>query len=268
MRPLPTLGPGAALVLIMILAACTQAASEPPTASPSAPAAPSEAPSEDPAPSEVPSEEPSEAPEPSEPEAVELELPRLARVTEDGVEVRTKPRVDAPIVLGEDLSGSGETPEVVLATDDPVIVLLGPVVADGESWYEVAAADESEINFAFGWVPARVLADDGTPEGFAPIHVAHGQGSGSSVSTDVLAGSPVSVRFAAVPMPDADECEIEVTLLGTDGLGVNVATETVTDVTVVELAADQLSSLFQEQTGEVTLQVESDCSFAARMIAP
>ena len=268
MRFIRSVAPAAsALVLILILAACTQTASVPPSASPSAPA-PSEAPSEEPAPSEVPSDEPSASPEPSEPDVVEFELPMLGRVTEDGVEVRAEPSADAPVVTGEDLTGSGETPEVVLDADDMVVVLLGPVVAEGESWYEVGAADGSDIQFGFGWVPASVLADEGAPDGFAPIYVAHGQGSGDSVSADALAGTPISVRFAAVPMPEADECEIDITVIKSDGLGVNIATQTVTDVDIFEIDATELPSLFQEEAGEVTLQVESDCSFAARMIAP
>lgn len=81
-------------------------------------------------------------------------------------------------------------------------------------------------------------------------------------------GTPVSVRFAALPMPDADECELEVTLIKTDGSAVNVATESLTDIMIVEVTPSELSSLFQEEAGTVTLEVETDCSFAATMTMP
>lgn len=58
-------------------------------------------------------------------------------------------------------------------------------------------------------------------------------------------GSPVTVRFAATPMTDADACEIAVTVVNTDGQCVSVETESVTDVTVTELTPQELPSLFQ-----------------------
>ena len=267
MRSIRTLAPGAAaLALIIVLAACGQAESTPPT-SPSAPAAPSEAPSEAPAPSDAPSEEPSETPGSTPIEVVEHDLPMIGRVTEDGVEVRTEPRADAPLLTVEPLLDPTE-PEIVLNAGDLVIAYLGPVFADGESWYEVGAADGSDVLFAFGWVTGDQIAREGAPEGQTEILVIHGQGSGDVAERDVLPGTPVTVRFAAVPMPDADECEIDVTLVGTDDLGVDVATETVSDVTIVELGPTQLSSLFQEEGGTVRLEVDTDCSFAATLIAP
>jgi hypothetical protein len=265
MRYIRTLTPGAVvLALTIILAACTQAAS--PTPSPSA--SPEPIPTEEPAPSDSPSE-PAETPTPSEPTVVEHELPMIGRVTDDGVEVRTEPSLDAPILTGESFTDPGTMPEIVLDADDLVYVTLGPVFAEDESWYEVASVDGGDVNFAFGWVPGRYLErEDDSPAGFPVVVDIHGQGEGGSVTVDVLVGTPVSVRFAALPMPDADSCELDVTVIKTDGLGVNVATETITEVTIVELTSNQLSSLFQEEAGTVTLEVETDCSFAATMTMP
>ena len=97
----------------------------------------------------------------------------------------------------------------------------------------------------------------------------HGLGSGTAASADVpLNGTPVTVGFAGTPMPDDDACELEVTLIRTDGTAVNVATESLTGPMAGELGANELSSLFQEEPGQVTLQVRTDCSFAASITMP
>lgn len=262
MRYIRSLAPGAVvLALTIILAACTQAAS--PTPSTSAPA-PTDAPSEAPS----PSDEPSPTPTPSQEAVIEHELPMIGRSTDDGVEVRTEPSLDAPILTGESFTDPGTTPEIVLDVDDLVMVTMGPVFAEGESWYEVTSVDGSDVNFAFGWVPGRYLERFGDATiGYVLIDI-NGQGEGASATEDVIQGTPVSVRFAALPMPDADECDIEVTLVRTDGTAVNVATDTLDDILIAELTPPQLSSLFQEEAGTVTLEVETDCSFAATMSMP
>ena len=178
--------------------------------------------------------------------------------------------LDAPIHRGESFTdpGTPEIVEIVLDADDLVVVTMGPLFAEGESWYEVASVDGEEVVFAFGWIPGRYLERDADATlGYVLVDI-NGQGEGASEGVDTIGGHPLSVRFAAVPMPDADSCELDVTVIKTDGLGVNVATETLTEVMVVEVTSLQLSSLFQEEAGTVTLEVETDCSFAAAMEMP
>ena len=269
MRSIRTLAPGAVvLALTVILAACTQAASpsQPPSASPEP------IPTEEPAPSDSPSEEPteSESPSPSEPELVEIDLPTIGRVTEE-IEVRAEPSLDAPIHTGEFFS-VGADPEVVeaiLETGDEVVVSMGPLFNDGESWYEVASVDGDELVFAFGWIPGRYIESDGeTDLGFVVVDI-NGQGEGASDGVDSIGGHPVTARFAAAPMPGADECDIDVTVINTDGSAANIATQTVDDVVVGgDVTPFEIPSLFQNEAGEVTLEVETDCSFAAQMTMP
>lgn len=257
------LAPGAlVLALSIILAACAQGTASPSQPAPSQPTAPT--------PSDSPTEQPSQSPEPSDSpgEVVEHELPMIGRVVIDGVEVRTLPSADAPLLTGDRFS-DGSRPEIVLAEGDLVVVTLGPVVADGESWYEIRAVDGGDVYFEFGWVPGDALEREGDLASGSPIVVGiDGQGQGASVDLEVPAGTPLTVRFAAVPTDGAESCEIDVTLLRTDGLGVNVATDTPTEAMAFGLAADQLSSLFQEEAGTATLQVETDCSFAANVTQP
>lgn len=267
MRSTRFFAPGAALLgLTIILAACADgvAAPEPPTPSPTPALSPSDGPSPSAAP--IPTQQPS--PDPL--DVVEHELPMIARSTTDGVDVRTLPSLDAPLIAGERLSDGTQVPDIRLTTDMSVIAILGPVFADGESWYEVYAADGGDVYFSGGWVAGRELSREGDmPEGGPIIVDIYGLGSGTAASYELpLHGTPTTVRFAATPMPDRDECEIEVTLIRTDGAAVNVATESVTEPMVAQLAADQLSSLFQEEAGTVTLQVRTDCSYAAALTLP
>lgn len=256
----------AAMGLVIILAACSQAATPSPSTPSSAPE-PSEptSPSASPSPSADPSESPIEL--------VEHELPMLGRSTADGVEVHTLPSADSPLLTGFRLSDSSDVPDITMAEDELVIVTLGPVYADGISWYEVRATDGGEVYWEGGWVDGESLADEGdVPEGNAEMVVIHGVGSGTAATADVARGTPLTVKFAAVPLADDDSCELEVTVIRTDGAAVNVATQTVTEATVFQIGADieggGLTSLFQEEAGTVTLQVRSDCAFSANVLYP
>lgn len=268
---------GAALLaLTIILAACGQAVAVPASPTPSATTAPSasDAPSVEPSPTDapIPTEEPTPTPGPI--EVIVHELPMIGRPTTDGVDVRTLPSLDAPLITGEIFGDGGQVqqvPELRLTTDMLVVATLGPLFADGESWYEVSAADGGDVYFSGGWVAGRYLSREGDlPEGQPIIVDINGVGSGTAASQEVpFHGTPTTVRFAATPMPDRDACEIEVTLIRTDGAAVNVATESsLTEPMVAQLSANELSSLFQEEAGRVTLQVRTDCSYAATLTLP
>jgi hypothetical protein len=254
----------ASLGLAVLLAACAQAAD--PT--PSTPATPSTPPTASPTPIASPSADPSVAPSPSPIEVVDHELPMVARSTDADVDVHALPSADSPLLEGDRFSDMARV-EIRLAADQLVEVTLGPVVVDGTSWYEVRATDGGDFNFEGGWVPGEFLEREGElPATDAQVVVIHGFGSGTAANAEIPAGTPTTVRFAAAPMADRDECEIEVTLTRTDGLAVNVATETLTEPQVAQLAADQLSSLFMEEAGTATLQVRTDCNYSAALITP
>ncbi len=268
--------PGTALLaLTIILAACGQAVAIPesPTVPPSVAPSPSDAPSVEPSPSGAPAPTQQPTPTPGPIEVIKHELPMIGRPTSDGVEVRSLPTLDAPLIVGERFGDGGQVqqvPDLRLTTDMIVVVTLGPVFADGESWYEVDAADGGDVYFVDGWVAGRYLSREGDlPESQPTIVDINGVGTGSAASQEVpFHGTPTTVRFAATPMPDRDACEIEVTLIRTDGAVVNVATESLTEPMVAELSSNDLSSLFQEEAGRVTLQVRTDCTYAATLFLP
>lgn len=257
------------LILTLVAAACAQGDASSPTPStppsPTPTGTPSAPPSVEPSPSASPSVEPA----PSQEAVVELELPMLARATEDAVDVRTLPAIDAPLLSGERISDGAKIPDVRLARDQVVLATMGPVYVDGTSWYEVATTDGEDMYWEGGWVSAEFLADAGTdPTGRPPMVAVYGIGSGTAASADVAVGTPVTVRFAAAPMADRAECEIDVTLVRSDGAAVNVATNAVSEPEVFQMTPDEMSGLWQEEAGQVTLQIKSDCSYAATMTVP
>jgi hypothetical protein len=269
MRHIRVIGPlAAALVLTLVLAACAQGEGISPTPStppsPTPTDMPSLSPSGEPSPSAAPSIEP-----PSQEAVIELDLPMLARVTEDAVDVHTLPANDAPLVSAERLTDGSQVPDVRLALDQVVLATMGPVHVDGTSWYEVAATDGGDVYWEGGWVSGEFLVDEGTdPTGRAPTVAVYGIGSGTAASADVAVGTPVTVRFASTPMADRDACDIDVTLIRTDGAAVNVATNAVSEPEVVQMTPQEMSGLWQDEAGQVTLQIKSDCSYAATLTTP
>jgi hypothetical protein len=256
----------AMLGIVLILAACGQPAGDP--ASPTASPIPTDPPAEEPTASPTPSASPSASPI----DVVEFELPMFARSTADGVDVHAKPSADAPLLIGEQFPDMNRV-EIRLEADELVAVSLGPLLSGGTSWYQVAAVDGGERAFAFGWVSAEFLVRESDPPQPAPqVVTAHGLGSGASIDMTVPMGTPLTVDVAAAPMPDQETCDIDVTLIRTDGLGVNVATQTVTEPDAFQFGASidygGLQSLFQEEAGTATLEVETDCSYAASLTQP
>ncbi|MDQ3690741.1 MAG: hypothetical protein M3406_12060 [Chloroflexota bacterium] len=241
-------------------------------------ATPTASASASPSASAVPSADETLVPEPSispdaaasPPEVVAFELPMAARTTTDSVEVRDAPSADAPLVSGERYSDPATVPNVELAAGEPVLSTLGPVFADGESWYQVTAASDGGewLNWGAGWVPARVLAREGQAEGYAPIVSAHGVGSGTMVAGEVRIGTPITLDYAATPVADRDACELTITIVGTDGATIYSVTESVTGAIVQQVTRDDEPSLFQEEAGSVTLEVVTDCSYAATIFLP
>ncbi|MDQ2673575.1 MAG: hypothetical protein M3Y40_02870 [Chloroflexota bacterium] len=277
--PLAAIAP---LVLVVVLAACSPAAADEPSAvpSPSQPAAPS-APAETPRPSTPadpspePSEAPAETPAPATPgpsvapTVLDRDPSLVARIIADAVNVRSLPDLQAALHVGRRYSDDSIVPNMRVNAGDRVFVTLGPVIADGHAWYEVSMAEGDGIHFEGGWVSGQFLEIDGDVPSYDPVYIAvHGNGSGAAASGDLPADAPITVRFAAGPTDGRDSCELDVTLIGTDGLAVNVATETMTDTRVYQLSTFQYPSLYQEEAGRATLQVKSDCTFAATVSIP
>jgi hypothetical protein len=269
MRSIRFTAPGAALLgLTIILAACGQAVAHPasPTPAPTAAPTPTDAPPTEPTVAPTPGESASPTPAPI--EVIEHELPMIARSTADGVEVHTLPSADAPLLMGERFPDMSWI-EIRLEADELVAVSLGPVYVDGTSWYQVSATDGGSRAYAYGWAPAEVLVREGDAPASGPQAVGvHGLGNGTAVNATIAHGTPLTVDVAAAPMPDRDSCEIEVTLVRTDGLGVNVATESLTGPYAFQLSANELSSLFMEEAGTATLQIKTNCSYAASLTYP
>jgi hypothetical protein len=183
------------------------------------------------------------------------------------VAVRTLPDLEAPLVSGERTSDGAQAAAVRLNEGDTILVTLGPVYTDGHSWYR-ARSNEADVRWNDGWVSGEFLTQEDVVPAYHVVVSMYGLGISRSGTAQVEASAALSVSFAATPMPNADSCVVDVTLVRTDGTPVNVGTDTVTGPEVVDFAAEEMPPLYQEQAGTVTLTVESDCSYAATVSQP
>jgi hypothetical protein len=200
---------------------------------------------------------------------VNHDLPMVAHANADGVAVRGGPSLAAPLVSGTRRDTGDPVPDVRLAEGEIVGAYMGPVVADGHSWYFVHDADGRDLTMFEGWVSGQYLTRD---SGLGDLHpfliIMDGLGSGSAASAPVTAATELVVQFAANPLPDRASCELEMILIRTDGLAINLATTTVTEPIAGDIHPQDGPHLYQEEAGQVTLQIRSDCSWAATVWDP
>lgn len=272
-----------AVALSVVLAACGQVTANPdPEETPTPVASPSADPTPTPTPKPVvtPTPKPTVAPSPvAEPTAsptpapvaspapipvVRHETPMLGRSTADGVNVRERPDLQAPVLRRTNDADGSSTP-VQLAEGGSVAVIYGPLVADGESWYLVTSNTSGHNHFGYGWVAGRFIAREGDlddPLMLASIRgVVTGLGEGDSFSAAVAASEALGIEFAAAPMSGATDCEITIEFVGTDGTRVNAATFTASDSIVGTVGTMEIDGLYVTSAGQVELHVVTDCSF-------
>jgi hypothetical protein len=286
----PTAPAFSAVALSLLLVACGQVSanpdatdapvvSPPPTTSPKPKVTPKPAePPAPPAPTPTPAPTPvAPSPVPSEPAGptpitlIEHPVPMIGRAVVGGVNVRVRPSLSAPLLNGERYD-DGETtvvPNIRLREGERVWVSMGPVYADGESWYEVGVYDGGGLYWGYGWVAGRFLAHDADIVGFDPVLAAlHGVGTGGTVSVHVPEWSTPTVRYMATPVEGETRCAIAVSVTNTDGTVVAVDSRTITEATFLQVHAWELEGLQQGPAGTLTLAVETDCSFAAALFQP
>ena len=234
----------ATLAIATLLAACSAGASGSPGASSGSPGPSTTG---DPSGSADPSPNATSTPDPVAP--IRLELP---------VSVSPSGEVD---VLEEPAGGTTVT---TLTTADTATALMGPLILDGANWYLVAGTGTQWT----GWVPAEQLTAGVAPDESTSLITLDGRGSGDADSATVEAGVALVARAMAVPMEGRESCEIEITVAGVDGA--HVAVNEVTEVTeATEFLASGLDdeTLRQSAAGQVSMQVRSDCTFAASLDA-
>lgn len=255
--------------IAVTIAACTAAngGSSSPTPVPSRPpGTASPLPTEAPGPS-GPVTTPSPSEEPI--EVVRFAPGTIVRVTADGVPVRVSPDLDAELVDGYD-QGSGEQVEgLELIAGDEVGIVWGPFYADGQTWYAVQHHDVRSITFTSGsWISAESLEQVGTAP-TPPVLVAiDGLGTGGAATGEARAGAGLYVNVAVTPMPGDEGCQAEVTLIGTDGEATTLAGGEITETTILFSSPLENRATVQEQAGQFTLQVKTDCSWAAMAFEP
>ena len=266
-----------ALALLILLAACGQASADAPSPSqvpsdspaPSQPAKPSStpkpAPVATPKPSDKPVVAPVETPKPAAP--VQFKLPMIGHVTADGVAVRSLPDLDAPVIHGEIVGGDGGIVAFLrVDAGTKVAAFVGPVFADGLSWYQVTSSGNGPISFVEGWIAGEYLARDGDLSGYSThLGTLDGVATGGSIEAEVRAFSPIMVAFGVNVVDGDDACDFNVDVVMADGRNVMISSGEISDARVGRVAAPHIMDLYQEEAGTVTLNVVTDCSFALTM---
>ncbi len=263
-----------AVLLATIVAGCASPTGAEPSATsvaqPSSPAPATPQPTEEPAEQPTPAPaQPSVAPEPSdEPITVVRFDPRtVARVDADGVALRVLPGLEQPLVIGYDFQ-TGGAPEIRLSDGDTVMILWGPVLVDGHTWYATKSADAGTLTWDVGWIAADFLVDTGTTVDYPLVATADGLGSGKAVTGTVTDFAPLYVNAVVSPMPGDESCDAEVVVVGTDGTVVEIGSGTVTETTQFFSSPLENGDLTQEEAGTITLQVRTDCAWAAMAFEP
>lgn len=279
----------ATITLALVLAACgqTTANQEPPAtpvATPDAIPTPDASPTPVPTPAVTPTPKPVQEPErpattptpkpvatptaPPQPVGAGHAIPSVAQVTADGVNVRTAPSTTAPLLDGERLPDLAPI-QVRVDAGQQVRINYGPVIADGESWYNVAAVGGSDIWIGGdGWIAGRFLASLSEAEQYPLVVAVSGNGTGTTADAELPGSAALTVSFGAAPLAGQASCRIDVSLVRTDGRTVTVAGETVTDAVALGVSAFEMEGLYQQNGGTVRLHVETDCAFAAALTAP
>ncbi|MEO8247073.1 MAG: hypothetical protein ABI622_08150 [Chloroflexota bacterium] len=235
----------ATLALLTLLAACS--AAQTPSATPSGSGNGSSPPGGAESPSAVASPSVQATPDPV--ARIRLELPALVTPATD-LDVLELPAAGAAITS--------------LTPADGATALMGPLILDGENWYLLAGIGTQWT----GWAPAEALEVTGSPDETTTIITLDGRGSGDADSANVAANTALVARVMATPMDGRETCEIEVTVAGVDGAHV-----TVNDVTELDATSEFIASglddesLRQADAGQVSMQVRSDCTFAASLDA-
>ena len=235
----------ATLGLLSLLAACSAGGS--PSATPSGSGDGSNSPTGTGSPSQVAS--PSVQPTPDPVTPIRLELPVLVAPTAD-LEVLELP-ADGEVVT-------------TLTGADSATALMGPMILEGQNWYLLAGIGTQWT----GWAPAEELEPTGAPGETTAIIALDGRGSGDADSANVEANSALVARVMASPMEGRETSEIEVPVAGVDGAHVIVNDVTEIDGTTEFLASGlDDDALHQAEAGQVSMQVRSDCTFAASLDA-
>ncbi len=256
----------------LVLAACATAAGDnpspstvasPPSVSPTvspsvSPAPPSPSPGD-------PSAEPSASPTVG---VVRFETPVLGRITGDGVAVRVRPGLDEPIVEGFEMGPGTEVPEVRLASGDMVGLIWGPMLHDGHTWYAVRHHDARNITWAEGWIAADFVEPTEPIQNLPPVAVADGQGSGGTATVTMPQGAQLYVDVMAAPMPGEDRCEATVAVLDPEGRRIEIGSGEVSELTIFFASPLEQRALSMPAGGDVTLEVETDCSWAGLVENP
>lgn len=256
----------------LAMAACAAAGEGDPTsgrASPSAPVSPTPAPTGTPRqPSASPTDAPASPSGSPSVDVVRFETPVLGRITADGVAVHVRPGLDEPLIEGTNLDDGVAVPQVRLSDGDMVGLIWGPMLHDGHTWYAVRHHDSGGIAWVEGWIAADFVEAAEPIPNFPDVAAADGQGRGGSETVVMPQLARVYVDVHAAPMPGEERCAATVTVVDPAGQRIEIGSGEVTELTTFFSSPLEQSALSMDDGGEITLEVDTDCSWAALVENP
>lgn len=242
--PLPT-----AIVLALLLAACTLPALESPTPTPS----PTHGATPPQSPEPSPTGPPGSSPTPDVAAIPAFTGGEIITTTFAGLRVRDQPGTDRRVITG------------LLSFDAELEVVMGPIVEDDLGWYLVTDADPDEPQFEEGWVaagfePEANLRSTGRVAEDTPVIVSFAQTGDADFGPIEVPDERHVIRWVAVD-PERVRCQFSILLAAGSGDPVPAIRSTVGDTLIHGTLQSSFFISEPALRGQLFLTAETDCAW-------
>lgn len=244
-----------AVLLAVLMAACTMPPIESPTPTP-APPTPGATPP--PSPEPTPTGQSGASPTPDVAAIPDFTGGDVVTTTFAGLRVRDLPGTDTRVITG------------LLSADAELEVVMGPIVEDGLGWYLVTDADPDEPQFEEGWVaagfePDANLRSTGRLAEDSPVVVSFAQTGDAQFGPIEVPDERHVIRWVAVD-PEGVRCQFSILLAAGSGEPVPAIRSTVGDTLIPGILQ---SSYFLSQPtlrGQLFLTAQTDCAWTLAVV--
>ena len=180
-------------------------------------------------------------------------LPQHQETTVSGIRIRRSPGLDGELIATLPLGATA-------------IAVLGPLLVDGYSWYQVRDDNGDAPNYIIGWMAVGTSTDPWVKESVGwsgtPVYPAAFDGIGSGqFGPVVLQDVGYGVAWAAA----GDGCQFTATFVTTSGAREEITTA-VASAFLSSATDPQFFADHPDLVGGLTLVVDSACSWAAVLI--
>ena len=245
----------AAVLLAVLLVACTFPPVETPTPTP---ASPTTGATQPPSAEPPPTGEPGASPTPDVAAIPDFTGRDVVTTTFAGLRVRDLPGTDTRVITG------------LLSADAELEVVMGPIVEDDLGWYLVTDADPDEPQFEEGWVaagyePDANLRSTGRLADDSPVVVSFAQTGDAQFGPIEVPDERHVIRWVAVD-PERERCQFSILLAAGSGEPVPAIRATVGDILIHGVLQ---SSFFVSEPGlrgQLFLTAQTDCAWTLAVV--